>query len=123
MSHQALPQNVVAILRPLISTGASGLPLLPALLAAPTAFLRLSESIDLQALDPESIEVPVTVVAIAEDRLVPVDDAFALAERLRGETRLRVLRSKYGHDAFLKEPAAVAEVLRESLAALPGGVA
>ena len=90
---------------------------------APTAFLRLSESIDLQALDPESIEVPVTVVAIAEDRLVPVDDAFALAERLRGETRLRVLRSKYGHDAFLKEPAAVAEVLRESLAALPGGVA
>ena len=90
---------------------------------APTAFLRLSESIDLQALDPESIEVPVTVVAIAEDRLVPVDDAFALAERLRGETRLRVLRSKYGHDAFLKEPVAVAEVLRESLAALPGGVA
>ena len=88
-----------------------------------TAFLRLSESIDLQALEPEAIDAPVTVVAIAEDRLVPVDDAFALAERLRGETRLRVLRSKYGHDAFLKEPVAVAEVLRESLAALPGGAA
>jgi homoserine O-acetyltransferase/O-succinyltransferase len=95
---------------------------------APTAFLRLSESIDLQALDPEAIDVPVTVVAIAEDRLVPVDDAFALAERLRGgpcleQPRLRVLRSKYGHDAFLKEPVAIAEVLRESLAALPGDVA
>jgi homoserine O-acetyltransferase len=90
---------------------------------APTAFLRLSESIDLQALEPESIDAPVTVVAIAEDRLVPVDDAFALAERLRGETRLRVLRSKYGHDAFLKETAAIAEVLGESLAASTGGAA
>jgi len=90
---------------------------------APTAFLRLSESIDLQVLEPETIDAPVTVVAIAEDRLVPVDDAFALAERLRGETRLRVLRSKYGHDAFLKEAAAIAEVLRESLAASTGGAA
>ncbi len=89
----------------------------------PTAFLRLSESIDLQSLDPERIEVPVTVVAIAEDRLVPVDDAFALAERLRGETRLRVLRSKYGHDAFLKESLGIAAVLREALAANQGVVA
>ena len=89
----------------------------------PTAFLRLSESIDLQSLDPERIDVPVTVVAIAEDRLVPVDDAFALAERLRGETRLRVLRSKYGHDAFLKESLEVAAVLREALALNQGAVA
>jgi homoserine O-acetyltransferase len=87
---------------------------------APTAFLRLSESIDLQDVDPGDIDLPVTVVAVAEDQLVPVDDAFALAERLRGETRLRVLRSKYGHDAFLKEPDAIAAVLRESLA---GGAA
>jgi homoserine O-acetyltransferase len=90
---------------------------------SPTAFLRLSESIDLQALEPETIDLPVTIVAIAEDRLVPIDDAFALAQRLRGETRLRVLRSKYGHDAFLKETDAVAAVLRESLAAAAGGVA
>lgn len=89
----------------------------------PTAFLRLSESIDLQALEPERIGVPVTVVAIAEDGLVPVADAFALAERLRGETRLRVLRSKYGHDAFLKEASAIAAVLAEALAATRGAVA
>ena len=81
----------------------------------PTAFLRLSESIDLQAVDPERIALPVTVVAVAEDRLVPVEDAFALVERLRGETRLRVLRSKYGHDAFLKEEAAIAGVLAQAL--------
>ena len=84
---------------------------------SPVAFLRLSESIDLQALDPESIRLPVTVVAVAEDRLVPVSEAYALVERLRGETRLRVLRSQYGHDAFLKETAAIDRVLREALPA------
>ena len=89
----------------------------------PTAFLRLSESIDLQSVDPAGIDVPVTVVAIAEDRLVPVDDAFALAECLRGETRLRVLRSKYGHDAFLKESLEIAAVLREALAVNEGVLA
>jgi homoserine O-acetyltransferase len=77
----------------------------------PTAFLRLSESIDLQAVAPESIRLPVTVVAVVEDRLVPLADAHALVERLRGETRLCVLRSSYGHDAFLKEHAAIARIL------------
>ena len=80
-----------------------------------TAFLRLSESIDLQQLDPGGITVPTTVVAIAEDRLVPLCDLQALVESLGGPARLRVLRSPYGHDAFLKEDAAVARVLRESL--------
>lgn len=82
---------------------------------AATAFVRLSESIDLQALSPETVRVPVTVVAVAEDRLVPVADAYELVERLRGETRLQVLRSLYGHDAFLKEPAAIGGILREAL--------
>ncbi|TZF91744.1 homoserine O-succinyltransferase MetX [Cognatilysobacter lacus] len=80
-----------------------------------TAFLRLSESIDLQRVVPGSIETPVTLVAIELDRLVPVADAYALAQGLRGETRVRVLRSRYGHDAFLKEPAAIAAVLAEAL--------
>lgn len=82
---------------------------------SPTAYLRLSESIDLQDLDPTAIRLPVTVVAVAEDRLVPVSDAYDLVERLRGETRLRVVRSLYGHDAFLKEEDAVAAILREAL--------
>ena len=87
-----------------------------------TAFVRLSESIDLQALAPESIRVPVTVVAVAEDRLVPVEDAYALVERLAAggspqRPQLRVLRSAYGHDAFLKETAAIAGVLREAVQA------
>ncbi|MFD0739319.1 homoserine O-succinyltransferase [Lysobacter koreensis] len=82
---------------------------------SPTAFVRLSESLDLQCVEPERIRVPVTVVAVAEDRLVPLEDAYSLVERLRGETRLHVLRSAYGHDAFLKEDGAVAAVLREAL--------
>jgi homoserine O-acetyltransferase len=81
-----------------------------------TAYLRLSESIDLQAVDPERIKLPVTVVAVAEDRLVPVADAYALAERLGGETHLKVLRSPYGHDAFLKEEADIGAILRDALA-------
>ena len=81
-----------------------------------TAFLRLSESIDLHAVDVDAIRVPTTVVAVAEDRLVPVEDAYRLVERLRAPTRLRVLRSAFGHDAFLKEDDAIAAVLREALA-------
>ena len=70
---------------------------------SPTAWLRLSESIDLHRVDPASIRVPVTVVAVEGDRLVPLDDAVALVEGLGTRGRLRVLRSPYGHDAFLKE--------------------
>lgn len=85
------------------------------------AFQRLSESIDLQCVEPEAIPVPVTVVAVAQDRLVPIEDACALVERLaRGPAprppQLRVLRSAYGHDAFLKETGALDAILREALA-------
>lgn len=87
---------------------------------SPTAFLRLSESIDLQHVDPKTIRVPVTVVAVEDDRLVPVEDAYALVEQIAHapgwrQPRLHVLRSRYGHDAFLKEDEAIGGVLREAL--------
>ncbi|MFP7722097.1 homoserine O-succinyltransferase MetX [Lysobacter sp. A3-1-A15] len=88
-----------------------------------TAFLRLSESIDLQCVDPERITVPTTVVAVADDRLVPVAQAYELVERLRGEVRLHVLRSRYGHDAFLKEDAAIGRVLADALHGMAAGIA
>ncbi|GAB3349444.1 homoserine O-succinyltransferase MetX [Lysobacter tyrosinilyticus] len=81
---------------------------------SPVAFQRLSESIDLQSIRPETIAVPVTVVAVEEDRLVPADDSRALAQRLRN-ARIEVLNSLYGHDAFLKEEAAIAAVLTQAL--------
>jgi len=79
------------------------------------AFVRLSESIDLQALQPESVRVPVTVVAVNGDRVVPVADSRELAGRLGGETRLHVLESIFGHDAFLKERDAIAAILADAL--------
>ncbi|MCC7248373.1 MAG: homoserine O-succinyltransferase, partial [Lysobacter sp.] len=81
---------------------------------SPTAFLRVSESIDLHRIDPESVSVPTTVVGITEDRLVPVEDIFELAERLP-QAELRLLRSKYGHDAFLTEIEHISTVLSASL--------
>ena len=80
-----------------------------------TAFLRLSESIDLHRVEPRSIRVPTALVAFEEDRLVPVDDIRALAAGIDAFVRLHVLRSPFGHDAFLKEPDAIAHCLRIAL--------
>lgn len=87
---------------------------------SPTAFLRLSESIDLHAVDARTITVPSVVVAIEDDRLVPVDTLEALAADLGPRCRLERFRSPYGHDAFLTEPARIAAILTASLC---GGVA
>jgi homoserine O-acetyltransferase len=83
---------------------------------APTAFARLSESIDLHALEPQEVRVPTVLVAVEEDRLVPRADLVALAEALPCARRLHLLRSRFGHDAFLTEHAAIAAILREALA-------
>lgn len=85
-----------------------------------TAWLRLSESIDLHQVDPAKVNVPTTVVAVEGDRLVPMADAVALIEGLGTRGRLRVLRSPYGHDAFLKEIDRVDALLATELFG-PGG--
>ena len=90
---------------------------------SPTAFLRLSESIDLHRIDPLCITVPTTLVAIEGDRLVPPNDAYALAENITAPTRVHVLRSLYGHDAFLKDVEPIAAILRSALSAECGGAA
>ncbi|MFC5577367.1 homoserine O-succinyltransferase [Lysobacter niabensis] len=82
---------------------------------SPVAFQRLSESIDLQSVEPARITTPVTVVAVEEDRLVPLADSLELAQKLGGAARVQILRSLYGHDAFLKEEAAIASVLIQAL--------
>lgn len=87
---------------------------------AATAFLRLSESIDLHRVRPEAISVPATVVVVQGDPLVPPEDAYELAGRLRGPVRVRVLRSLFGHDAFLKETAVFAAIVRTVLAECAG---
>jgi homoserine O-acetyltransferase len=70
---------------------------------APGAFMCLSESIDLHRIDPEAVKVPTTLVAVAEDQLVTIDDLRQLAGSLGGPRRLYEVHSLFGHDAFLKE--------------------
>jgi homoserine O-acetyltransferase len=70
------------------------------------SFLCLSESIDLHAVDAGRVATPTVVVAVREDQLVPIGDMRALAARLP-RARLHELSSLHGHDAFLKEAAAL----------------
>lgn len=80
----------------------------------PTAWLRLSESIDLHRVEPGAVTVPTTVLAVEGDPLVPLADAVALVERLPAGA-LRVLRSRYGHDAFLKDTGRIDSILARAL--------
>ena len=87
-----------------------------------TAWLRLSESIDLHQIDPALVTVPTTVIAVEGDRLVPLSDAVTLVEGLGLNGNLRVLRSRYGHDAFLKEGDRIDALLGAALHRNPTGV-
>ncbi|KTF36092.1 homoserine O-succinyltransferase MetX [Xanthomonas vesicatoria] len=80
-----------------------------------TAYLRLSESIDLHRIDPALVKVPTVVVAVEGDRLVPLADMVSLVEGLGPRGSLRVLRSPYGHDAFLKEIDRIDAILTTAL--------
>ena len=81
----------------------------------PEAFVRLSESIDLHAVDPAAITVPTTLVSVDTDALVPPWLVDELAERAPGVKRHVTFASVFGHDAFLKEVGLVSEVIRSTL--------
>ena len=84
---------------------------------SPTAYRRLSESIDLHRIDPAKLAVPLTLVAVDSDALVPPADVAAFASAIPSAT-FWPIASHYGHDAFLKEEAAVAEILATFLSSL-----
>jgi homoserine O-acetyltransferase len=81
------------------------------------AYRRLSESIDLHAIEPRSIRCPVTLAGADTDPLVPLAEVEALAAALPG-SEIHVIRSLYGHDAFLKEAGQVGAILSSSLCSL-----
>jgi homoserine O-acetyltransferase len=81
----------------------------------PEAFVCLSESIDLHRVDATRIHVPTTLVAVREDQLVPLADMESLDQRLAGPHKLIELSSLYGHDAFLKESAALKQIFAAAL--------
>ena len=80
------------------------------------SFLALSESIDLFRIDPATVRVPATLIAVHEDQLVPIADLRALAARLGGPCRLVAVNSLYGHDAFLKESEMLNPIVAAALA-------
>lgn len=81
----------------------------------PESFICLSESIDLHRVEAANIRVPTTLVAVCEDQLVPLADMLELRDRLAGPVEFVELSSLYGHDAFLKEAAALRPVFAKAL--------
>ena len=82
----------------------------------PESFLALSESIDLFAIDAGRVRTPATLFAVRQDQLVPLADMHAFAGRLGGRYRLFEIDSIFGHDAFLKEGAALKPIFEQALA-------
>jgi homoserine O-acetyltransferase len=97
----------------------------------PESFLCLSESIDLQHIDPRDVHVPTTLIAVRQDQLVPVEQMRALAARLGSgdrcgpddrphqgrsvRNRLIEIDSLFGHDAFLKEHEVLIPLFKQAL--------
>ena len=81
----------------------------------PESFVCLSESIDLHRVNPSAIRVPVTLLAVTEDQLVPIADMRALRDALGGGARLIEISSTYGHDAFLKEKEVLGGLIAQAL--------
>ena len=78
-------------------------------------FLALSESIDLHAIAPEDVRVPTTLIGFSSDRLVPLSDLCELQRRCGAQAPLHVIDSRYGHDAFLKEPDKIGPLIADAL--------
>jgi len=79
-------------------------------------FLALSESIDLHKMDATQVRTPATLIAVREDQLVPFNDMQGLAARLNGPRQLIEINSIFGHDAFLKEGAALNPIIKQAVA-------
>ncbi len=79
------------------------------------SFLCLNRSIDAHRIDPRTVAVSTSVLAFGGDQLVPPDDVRDLALQLPALRIHREIRSRYGHDAFLKETRAVGAFLKEVL--------
>lgn len=80
------------------------------------AYETLSRAIDLHRVDPSQIDVLTTVVGVTSDQLVPIEDTRGLARALPRATSIE-MDSRYGHDAFLKEPEQLGPIFRRVLSA------
>jgi homoserine O-acetyltransferase/O-succinyltransferase len=79
------------------------------------SYLCLSTSIDTHRVEPAAITVPVDLLGFSSDQLVPVEQLQNLHKNLKKTGFLSLIESPYGHDAFLKEVAEVAEIIQTHL--------
>lgn len=77
-------------------------------------YLTLSDSIDRHCVEPARIKAETLLIAARSDRLVPKEDMRRLSGGVE-RSRLVEIESLYGHDAFLKEAAAIGPVLKNFL--------
>jgi homoserine O-acetyltransferase len=82
----------------------------------PERFLALSLSADLHRVNPADVRVPTTLVAAEGDQVVPRTQIDALARALGAPVSIIPLETRYGHDAFLTEPAKIGQILQTTLA-------
>ncbi len=74
--------------------------------ASPERYLTLSDSIDRHRADLSRIQADALFIAATSDRLVPIDDMRRVAGAVSNAALIEI-PSLYGHDAFLKEVAAI----------------
>ena len=80
-----------------------------------SSFLTLSEALDSHKVDPAQIKIPVHLIGIDSDLLVPFYQVASLARRIKGPVYLHKLSSLYGHDAFLKEVFTFSQLIKNIL--------
>ena len=89
-----------------------------------TAFLRLSESIDLHDVAPETVTVPTVLVAIEEDRLVPAQIAdLAGRAPARIAPHCTCCARATATMPSSRRPVAIAGIIRSTLAECRGEIA
>jgi len=79
-------------------------------------WISLSDSLDRHRVEPGAITVPTTLLGFTSDQLVPIADLDALAGQLPVLRRYVRAPSLFGHDGFLKEEAAVTDLIASALA-------
>jgi homoserine O-acetyltransferase len=79
------------------------------------AYRCLGRSLDGHQIDPAAIHVPTTLFAVREDLTVPLSLLHEYAARAGTQCELVEISSPHGHDAFLKEEAAVSRILATAL--------
>lgn len=83
---------------------------------SPERFLSLSASIDRHRVDPARVAPPALLIGTEGDQLVTSSQMRELADQLGGPSVLHIRQSRYGHDMFLKDAAAIGTLVGPFLA-------